>query len=94
MAMDVQGSGGIAPFLTLALDGSELSDSCHSRFAPGERAPGTHWIRGWVVRRDSMDAVEYREVFCPCRESNPGCLPRSPSLYGLNYPGSYIIFYI
>jgi hypothetical protein len=46
------------PFLTLALDGG--------RFTPGERAPGTHWIGGWVGPRTGLDAVKrdillYRE---------------------------------
>jgi hypothetical protein len=33
-------------FLTSALDGGEFSASRPGRFTPGERAPGTHWIRG------------------------------------------------
>jgi len=35
-------------FLTLALDKGEWSASSPSRFTPRERAPGTHWIGGWV----------------------------------------------
>jgi hypothetical protein len=35
-------------FLTLALDGGEWSASRPGRFTPRERAPGTHWIGGWV----------------------------------------------
>jgi hypothetical protein len=34
--------------LTLALGGGEWSASRPSRFTPKERAPGTHWIGGWV----------------------------------------------
>jgi hypothetical protein len=34
--------------LTSALDGGEWSASRPGRFTPRERAPGTHWIRGWV----------------------------------------------
>jgi hypothetical protein len=30
------------------LDGGEWSASCPWRFIPGERAPGTHWIGGYV----------------------------------------------
>jgi hypothetical protein len=33
-------------FLTSALDGGEWSASRPGRFAPGEGAPDTHWIRG------------------------------------------------
>jgi hypothetical protein len=29
------------------------------RFTPGERAPGTHWIEGWVGPRVDLEAVEY-----------------------------------
>jgi len=36
----------------LALDGSEWSAS---RFTPKERAPGTHWIGGWVSPRTGLN---------------------------------------
>jgi hypothetical protein len=52
------GNGGIAPpFLTSALDGCEWSAS-----GPGEIAPGTHWIGGWVGPRVGLDAVEKRKT--------------------------------
>jgi hypothetical protein len=35
--------------LTSAVDGGEWSASRPGRFTPRERAPGTHWIGGWVV---------------------------------------------
>jgi hypothetical protein len=35
-------------FLTSTKDESEWSASRHSRFTPGERTPGTHWLGGWV----------------------------------------------
>jgi hypothetical protein len=35
--------------LTWALDGGEWSASRPGRFIPRERAPVTHWIRGWVA---------------------------------------------
>jgi hypothetical protein len=35
-------------FLTSALDGGEWSASSPDRFTLRERAPGTHWIGGWV----------------------------------------------
>jgi hypothetical protein len=31
--------------------------SCPSHFTPRERAPGTHWIGGWMGSRASLDAV-------------------------------------
>jgi hypothetical protein len=53
------GSGGIAPpFLTSALDGGEWSASRLGHFIPGERAPGTHCIGGWVGPRAGLYAVE------------------------------------
>jgi hypothetical protein len=37
------------------------------RFTPGERAPGTHWIGGWVGPRAGLDAMEKREAVAPAR---------------------------
>jgi hypothetical protein len=37
------------PYLTSALDAGDWSASRPSRFTPGEIAPGTHWLRGWVA---------------------------------------------
>jgi hypothetical protein len=34
--------------LSSALDGGEWSASRPGHFTPRDRAPGTHWIRGWV----------------------------------------------
>jgi hypothetical protein len=39
------------PFLISALDGSEWSASGPCSFTPGERAPDTHWIGGWLGPR-------------------------------------------
>jgi hypothetical protein len=39
------------------------------RFTPGERTPGTHWIRGWVGPRAGLDAGARRKIR-PCRGSN------------------------
>jgi hypothetical protein len=44
-------------FFTSALGGSEWSASFPGRFIPRERAPGTHWIGGWVGYRAYLDAV-------------------------------------
>jgi hypothetical protein len=46
---DVLGSGDIASsFLTSSLDGGQWSASRPCRVTPGETAPVTHWIGGWV----------------------------------------------
>jgi hypothetical protein len=47
--------------LTSALDRSEWSASRPGRFTAGERAPGTHWIGGWVCPRAVLDAVVKRK---------------------------------
>jgi hypothetical protein len=59
----------IHTFLTSALDGGEWSGSRPCCFTPGERAPGTHWIGGWVDPRAGLDDVEKRK-FLTYRDSN------------------------
>jgi hypothetical protein len=57
--------------LTSALDGGEWSASRSGRFTPRERAPGTHFIGGWVGPKAVLDAVVKRSVegiFGPKRE--------------------------
>jgi hypothetical protein len=49
--------------LTSALDGGEWSISRPGRFIPRKRAPGTHWIGGWVGPRAVLDAVVKRKKF-------------------------------
>jgi hypothetical protein len=51
----------------------EVSGQLHTPAAlpPRERAPGTHWIGGWVSPRAVLDAVVKRKIPSPCRESNP-----------------------
>jgi hypothetical protein len=56
--------------LTSVLDGSEWSASRPSHFIPRERAPGTHWIGGWVGPRAVPDAVVKTKIPSPRRESN------------------------
>jgi len=41
--------------LTSALDGGEWSDSRPGRFTRREKAPGIHWIGGWVGPRADVD---------------------------------------
>jgi hypothetical protein len=45
-------------FLTSAPAGGEWSALRPCHFTPGERAPGTHWIGGWVETRACLDYVE------------------------------------
>jgi hypothetical protein len=71
-------------FLTSAPGGGEWSVSRPGRFAPRERAPGTHWIGGWVGLRASLDAVAKEKFSCPPWESKPV----AQLLCWLSYPGS------
>jgi hypothetical protein len=48
-------------FLTSALGGGELSASRPCGFTPGEEAPGTHWIGGWVDPRAGLANVKKRK---------------------------------
>jgi hypothetical protein len=50
-------------FLTSALAGGEWSASRLGRFTPGERAPGSHWIGGWVDPRAGLDDMSKRKFF-------------------------------
>jgi hypothetical protein len=60
------GNGGIAPtFLTSALEKGDWSASHLCRFIPGKRAPGTHWIGGWVGPRAGLDAREEEKCSLP-----------------------------
>jgi hypothetical protein len=54
----------------------EVSGQFHvlAALPPGEIAPGTHWIGGWVGPRADWDATENRK-HCPCRKSNPAIQP-------------------
>jgi hypothetical protein len=45
-------------FLISALVGGEWSAPCPGHFTTGERAPGTHWIGGWMDTRAGLDDVE------------------------------------
>jgi hypothetical protein len=66
-------------FLTSAVVEDEWSASRLCRFTPGERAPGTHWIGGWVGPIAGLDDVEKRKFL-----TLPG-LKLQP--LGLRYPG-------
>jgi hypothetical protein len=55
-----------------------------------ERAPGAHWIGGWVDLRGCLDDMEERKFLnLPELELRPlGRPARSQSLYRLRYPAS------
>jgi hypothetical protein len=80
--------------LTLALVGGEWSASRPGRFTPGERAPGSHWIEGWVDPRAGLDNMEKWKLLPPhgLELWPPSCPACSPSLYLLHYPSSHIKF--
>jgi hypothetical protein len=44
------------------LSGGEWSASRPCRFTHSEKAPGTHWIEGWVGPRAFLDAVVKRKI--------------------------------
>jgi hypothetical protein len=72
-----------------ALVGREWSASRPNRFTPGERAPGTHWIGGWVGSRAGLDGVEKRKfLILPGLELQLLGLPAHRQfLYRLRYLG-------
>jgi hypothetical protein len=49
-------------FLSSELEEDEWSALRRGRFTPGERAPSTHWIGGWVGPTASMDVVKARKI--------------------------------
>jgi hypothetical protein len=57
--------------LIWALEGGEWSASRSGRFTLRERAPGTHWIGGWVGPSVILATEVKRKMPSPCQESNP-----------------------
>jgi hypothetical protein len=71
--------------LTSALAAGEWSASCAGRFTPGERAPNTHCIGGWVEPRVGLDGVERTEILLlPEMELRHLGHPRKPGGLELN----------
>jgi ribosome modulation factor len=62
----------------------------NSPFTPEKRkrAPGTHWIGGWVGPRADLESVLKTKISCPCRESNPG---RPACHYQIHHVTSYML---
>jgi len=52
-------------YLISALDVGEWSASRPGRFTSSERAPGTHWIGGWVSHTAGLDAVANNPIIVP-----------------------------
>jgi hypothetical protein len=71
--------------------GNCISASRPDRLTPGERAPGTHWIGGWVGP-EPVWTLWRRDKSCPCWESNPSRPARSWS--DMNAVYSKFIFYL
>jgi hypothetical protein len=63
----------------------EVSGQFHAPAAlpPGESAPGTHWIGGWVGPRADVDAVEKRKIF-PTGIRSPASQPVASPYTDLN----------
>jgi hypothetical protein len=58
---------------------------------PRERAPGTHWIGGWVGPRVGLDTMVERKIPSLCQDSNHQSSSLWPSAVPLSYPGSCYI---
>jgi hypothetical protein len=87
--LDVQ----IHILLTSALIGGEWSASRPGSFTPGEKAPGTHWIGGWVNPTAGLKDMKKRKFLTlPGLELRPLGRPAlSHSLYLLRYLGSLLL---
>jgi hypothetical protein len=84
-------------FLISALVGGESSASRPDRFTPGERAPATHWIGGWVGPTVGLEDVEKRKFLPPPGfELRPLGSPAAieQSLNRLLYRGSKVYEYV
>jgi hypothetical protein len=76
--------------LISTLDADEWSASRSDRFTVGGRAPGVHWIGGWVDTGVSLDAtplprIEFRFLGCPAR---------SPVTILTELSGPWVVYHI
>jgi len=53
-------------FLFPALHGGQWSASCHGHFTPMKEASSVLWLRGCVVPRPHLDALEKKIASCHC----------------------------
>jgi len=74
-------------FLSSALDGDEWSASRPCRFTPGERAPGTCLIGGWVGPSAGLEAMAKGKIPVPAGNCTPVVQSVAKSLHCLSYPG-------
>jgi hypothetical protein len=76
------------PFLTSTIDGGELSPPSPGSYIAWERAPGTHFIGGWVDPRASLDDVKRKFLTLPGLDLRPFGRPaRSRVLRAIPAPG-------
>jgi hypothetical protein len=77
-------------FLTPTLVGVNGQLHALAALPPGEGAPGTQWIGGWMDLTVGLNFMEKRKLLTlPGLEIRPlGRPTRSQSLYRLSYPGS------
>jgi hypothetical protein len=91
----VWGSGCIDPhFLDFCISWRWMVNFSPSCFTAAERAPGTHWIGGWVDPRAGLDNMEkWKFLPPPGLELRPlGRAARSQPRYRLRYPGSHLTY--
>jgi hypothetical protein len=82
-------------FLTSAIVGGDRSASRPSRFTPGERAPGAHWIGDWVDPRAGLDDMEKKFLNLPGLELDPSVVQPIASRYtDYAVPDPYVYLYI
>jgi hypothetical protein len=68
----------VVPEINLVPRHEDVWGSGHApAFYPGERAPDTHWIGGWVGPKARVDAVARINIPNPSQDSNPGPLASS-----------------
>jgi hypothetical protein len=83
--VDVQ----IQVFVTSARVAGEWSASCLGHFTLMKRAPGTHWIGGWVGPTTSLDDMKGRKILpLPGLKLQPSTVQPIASCYTDCYPRS------
>jgi hypothetical protein len=65
----------------------EVSGQLHAPTAlpPRERAPGTHWIGGWVGPRAVLDTIPPDSAQLPCDQCNIECNDLRNTASGTEY---------
>jgi hypothetical protein len=73
------------------LDGGEWSASLPSHFTPRERAPGTHWIGGWLGPR-AVRIIHKQNPIGKAQEFEQIMTISSVQYSGLNYKQIKVFF--